>query len=196
MSPLIKVPLTIRLFCLLSVLTAASAGAVGVAQGRIAGSVFILIVVLAVAAAVYNRSRAGWILAAGAPLIRLSLGITAPQPAWVISIEVVAALLLLMPSSLRFIWAGREPWKSTPKLGEEAGPVRDRVGANQARWEEHPVLDARFYSDAERPAGWYVDPDSPKRMRYWQEQGGWTGSTRTPKSILVQWRSAAGTELT
>jgi hypothetical protein len=187
-SPFVGVPLSIFLFCCLATLTAVSAGAVGVAQGRIAASVFILAVVIAVAAGVYGRSRIAWIVAAGAPLLRLVTGINSPQPLWVISIEAVAVLLLLTPSSLRFIWAEREPWKRSAQLDDGGSPVQARVGPSPARADEPPVRDARFYSDAERPAGWYVDPDSPKRMRYWQEQGRWTGSSRTPKAVLAQWR--------
>lgn len=38
------------------------------------------------------------------------------------------------------------------------------------------------YSDQDRPRGWYIDPGSPKHMRYWGagEQRRWTGRRRTP----------------
>lgn len=52
-------------------------------------------------------------------------------------------------------------------------------------------LDPRAYSDLDRPKGWYVDPASPDRMRYWggSEQPTWSGSTRTPRKIRRAWRA-------
>lgn len=52
-------------------------------------------------------------------------------------------------------------------------------------------FDPRAYSDFDRPKGWYVDPASPDRMRYWggSAQPGWSGSTRTPRRIRRSWRT-------
>lgn len=52
-------------------------------------------------------------------------------------------------------------------------------------------FDPRAYSDLDRPKGWYVDPASPDRMRYWggSEQPTWSGSTRTPRKIRRAWRA-------
>jgi hypothetical protein len=47
------------------------------------------------------------------------------------------------------------------------------------------------YTDENRPPGWYVDPEQPRRMRYWGADGetGWSKRTaRTPKQTLAQWR--------
>lgn len=49
--------------------------------------------------------------------------------------------------------------------------------------------DPREYSDQARPSGWYIDPVSPDRMRYWSadDPPGWGGSTRTPRKIKRAW---------
>jgi hypothetical protein len=57
----------------------------------------------------------------------------------------------------------------------------------------HPA-DAASWSDDDRPAGWYVNPDAPKRMRYWATNGPgtgvWTGhSTKTPGPIHHEWET-------
>jgi Protein of unknown function (DUF2510) len=38
------------------------------------------------------------------------------------------------------------------------------------------------------PSGWYIDPVSPKRMRYWSDQGWTDQTTRTPRKLLREWR--------
>jgi hypothetical protein len=55
----------------------------------------------------------------------------------------------------------------------------------------HP-LDPNSWSDADRPAGWYVNPFSPNRMRYWMTNGPGTGvwsgrSAKTPGEVLHEW---------
>jgi hypothetical protein len=53
------------------------------------------------------------------------------------------------------------------------------------------ALDPGVYSDEDRPPGWYVNPDAPWRMRYWNAEGepGWSGkTTKTPKQVLANWR--------
>jgi hypothetical protein len=55
----------------------------------------------------------------------------------------------------------------------------------------HP-LDPNSWSDEDRPAGWYVNPLSPQRMRYWMTNGPGTGvwsgrSTKTPGEIHHEW---------
>lgn len=52
--------------------------------------------------------------------------------------------------------------------------------------------DPSDYSDQDRPNGWYVDPISPNRMRYWDagDPPGWGGTTRTPRKIRRAWRLA------
>jgi hypothetical protein len=57
-------------------------------------------------------------------------------------------------------------------------------------------LDPESWSDEDRPAGWYVLPAQPHRMRYWvasDEGRGWTEkTTRTPRRIRAQWRALKG----
>ncbi|HXF32866.1 MAG TPA: hypothetical protein VN522_15245 [Solirubrobacterales bacterium] len=52
-------------------------------------------------------------------------------------------------------------------------------------------LDPASWGDADRPSGWYVNPDSPWRMRYWHADGAGSWSKRTaktPKDTLAAWR--------
>jgi hypothetical protein len=54
----------------------------------------------------------------------------------------------------------------------------------------HP-LDPMSWSNEDRPAGWYVDLESPWRMRYWAADGkfAWSGRTaKTPKQTLAEWK--------
>ncbi len=54
----------------------------------------------------------------------------------------------------------------------------------------HP-LDPNSWSDEDRPPGWYVNPDSPRRMRYWAADGTPTWSkrtTKTPRDVLAKWK--------
>jgi hypothetical protein len=55
------------------------------------------------------------------------------------------------------------------------------------------TTDSRDYSDADRPRGWYIDPEAPKRMRYWGAGGKpqWTGHLRTPFKLRRAWREKA-----
>ena len=79
--------------------------------------------------------------------------------------------------------------------------LRARRGVLAANWSEageqappatappaDHSLDPRRYSDEERPNGWYVEPHSPHRMRYWigGEQPGWRGKARTPGKVQEQ----------
>jgi hypothetical protein len=49
-------------------------------------------------------------------------------------------------------------------------------------------MDPRVYTDETRPAGWYVNPQSPGQMRYWGSDGGWSGAHRTPRTLRKQWQ--------
>jgi hypothetical protein len=183
-----RAPLTIRVYWLWSVLIAGSAAAKGVSEGRIAGSVLILAIVVAMASFVYRRSKAAWIILVAAPAVRAALAPFAKQTGWVILIEVVSVLLLIAPQSVRFIWADRGEENAQRKVRAsdpeaEFADVRLRSEGQEA----HP-LDPRPYRDDQRPVGWYVNPESPRRMRYWSENQGWAGSTRTPRAVLREWR--------
>lgn len=55
--------------------------------------------------------------------------------------------------------------------------------------------DSAAHGDGERPNGWYVDPDNPRRMRYWSgESTGWQGSTKTPRKIKEEWEATGESE--
>jgi hypothetical protein len=46
------------------------------------------------------------------------------------------------------------------------------------------------YADADRPRGWYIDPEKPSRMRYWAagDRPVWSERTaKTPGQTLVEW---------
>jgi hypothetical protein len=51
--------------------------------------------------------------------------------------------------------------------------------------------DPDAYEDQDRPKGWYVDPSSPDRMRYWGlgDPPGWGTTTKTPRKIRREWRA-------
>ncbi len=54
--------------------------------------------------------------------------------------------------------------------------------------------DPRNYSSQDRPKGWYVDPRSPNRMRYWDaaDPPDWSDATaRTPRKIRRSWKEAS-----
>jgi hypothetical protein len=68
-----------------------------------------------------------------------------------------------------------------------------------ARWDSAPTaadaprasFDPRAYSDLDRPKGWYVDPSSPNRMKYWggAERPEWSGTARAPHKVRRAWRA-------
>jgi hypothetical protein len=76
-----------------------------------------------------------------------------------------------------------------PPLVVEGGPTdAEDEPARSASW------DPRYYADEDRPSGWYVDLESPGRMRYWsaEDSPGWSGATtKTPRKIRRAWASAA-----
>jgi hypothetical protein len=52
-------------------------------------------------------------------------------------------------------------------------------------------LDPDVYTDASRPAGWYVDPNQTSIMRYWRtgKHQGWSEETMaTPEKARAEWR--------
>lgn len=71
-----------------------------------------------------------------------------------------------------------------------------------ARWDSAPTaadaprvsFDPRSYSDPDRPKGWYIDPDSPNRMKYWggAERPEWSGRARAPRKVRRAWRAEDG----
>jgi hypothetical protein len=81
----------------------------------------------------------------------------------------------------------------TPPEFRQPAPAATAAAIVPVRPTGHPA-DAASWSDDDRPAGWYIDPDAPKRMRYWATNGPgtgvWTGhSTKTPKGTRTQWEA-------
>jgi hypothetical protein len=74
--------------------------------------------------------------------------------------------------------------KTPPVVGPEAaGTSGPPTG--------HPA-DPENWSDHDRPAGWYIDPASPRRMYHWATSGPGTGAwsehpTKTPRQTLADW---------
>jgi hypothetical protein len=79
---------------------------------------------------------------------------------------------------------GAEAREISPSRPEPEPPA-----AEAPRW-DGPPQDPRAYSDRDRPRGWYVDPTSPDKMRYWRDVDppGWEGKARTPRKIRQAWR--------
>jgi hypothetical protein len=78
-------------------------------------------------------------------------------------------------------------------LGKTAPPEAKPPSSSSGRVVEptgHP-LDPTSYSDEDRPAGWYVIPETPWSMRYWAADGKGEWSSRkakTPKDVREGWR--------
>jgi hypothetical protein len=77
-----------------------------------------------------------------------------------------------------------------PAVAPESPPIGDRPDRGSA-----PVThswDPSAYPDQDRPKGWYVDPSSPNRMRYWGagDPADWGATTRTPRKVRRAWAQA------
>lgn len=94
------------------------------------------------------------------------------------SLSALAAALMYFDLRARFA--------SVSALGDEAPAAR--VGGSPRP--SGRGWDPRSHSDQDRPKGWYVDPKSPDRMRYWRtgEPPGWEGSTGTPRKVRREWQ--------
>jgi hypothetical protein len=103
------------------------------------------------------------------------------------------------PSRMRYWAADGTGWSQTtaktpkPMLREWRERYAAEPGTPAMATEEHVAhsFDPGVYSDEGRPAGWYVDPDSPWRMRYWHagEHQQWSKeTTKTPERIQAEWR--------
>ena len=92
-------------------------------------------------------------------------------PRWWTVVAIVADLALLCwPSSCRFVW------RQGLRRGGHAP-----AGTGTSPW------DPAIAPDGERPDGWYVDPEHPWRMRFWNgERREWQGRVRTPRQISAE----------
>lgn len=120
---------------------------------------FVLIAVL-----LLRGSRVVWVFLVASEAVGLLLvPWTGWGPWWGAVLGLGETALLVLPSSLRFVWRKRLRTSAIAPPEQEAG---------------------RESLDPDLPDGWYVDPDDPSRMRYWRaETGEWLGSTRTPRKI-------------
>ena len=86
----------------------------------------------------------------------------------------------------------------------KARPRGGEVGSGLPEWDpDIPVSEAPAgtgdpltpdgYTDADRPRGWYIDPENPGRMRYWAADNAkpvWSRRTaKTPKQTLAEWQA-------
>ena len=101
------------------------------------------------------------------------------------------------PHRMRY-WGAEEPpgWGAstrTPRKIKRAWEAdNDQAqGADNDEAQIDHSWDPRDYSDQDRPRGWYIDPSSPHRMRYWgaEEPPSWGSSTRTPRKIRREWEA-------
>ena len=95
------------------------------------------------------------------------------------SFTALATALLYFDLRARFVPIEAEASPPRPESDERpAGPTR--------RW------DPDSHSDRDRPQGWYVDPSSPDRMRFWGtgDPPGWGATTKTPRKIRREWQAA------
>jgi hypothetical protein len=85
--------------------------------------------------------------------------------------------------------------KARPRGGEQAprSPEWDpNVPVSEAPAGVGDPLAPDGYSDADRPRGWYIDPENPGRMRYWAagNQPIWSQRTaKTPKQTFEEWQA-------
>jgi len=90
-------------------------------------------------------------------------------------------------------WSKRTTGTPRPLLEEWREQHATAPPAPAMSGDEHTghSLDPDVYTDASRPAGWYVDPNQPSIMRYWrtgQHQGWSKETTRTPEQARSEWR--------
>jgi hypothetical protein len=104
------------------------------------------------------------------------IGVALRVATW--SLSALAAALMYFDLCVRFASTVAQPG---PASGAPAGDDHQRIGQS---W------DPRLYSDQDRPKGWYIDPESPDRMRYWRtgDPQGWEGTTPTPRKVRREWQ--------
>ncbi len=99
------------------------------------------------------------------------------------SFEALATGLLYFDLLARSATAAK-PWSGDPAdlLPPPTVPVVAPKG---------PAIDPRSWTNQDRPAGWYIDPDNPGRMRYWaaDRKGVWNrNAAKTPAQTLREWQ--------
>jgi hypothetical protein len=81
---------------------------------------------------------------------------------------------------------------AAPAGSPGAGNALDQPTASPKGGSADQTWNPADYSDHDRPPGWYVDPSTPNRMRYWGvgDPPGWGATTRTPRKIRRAWSKA------
>ncbi len=130
----------------------------------------------------------GVIVVAPALLVGLAFGHDSTTAAS-FSVGVIVAILTrsfgaLGAALLYFDLRGRLESSAAAAPAGDAGPSGGSSSMVRQSW------DPRGYSDQDRPNGWYIDLETPTRMRYWGqgEPPGWGADTRTPRKIRREWR--------
>jgi hypothetical protein len=104
------------------------------------------------------------------------------------SLAELAAIVLVAMAAYHYLkkrYGGGKSVSAGPGSGQHRAGSPDTGSASRL---DH-VLDPRKYPDQGRPAGWYVDPSNPEKMRYWGGgSSGWVGNSRTPRKIRQAWR--------
>jgi hypothetical protein len=100
------------------------------------------------------------------------------------SLSALAAALMYFDLRARWASAAAQPG---PAPAAPAGRDPQRIPQDSRRTPQS--WDPRNYSDQDRPKGWYIDPGSSDRMRYWKtgDSPGWEGTTGTPKKVRREW---------
>lgn len=151
---------------------------VGLFEGRLLALIGVPLTIV-FAWLLLRRSRVIWTLLVAGEALNLA---TTPVPWWSLVSGLVITVPLLFPSTWRFVWSGRGRKISpvTPTEWSEAGEGSVDPGP-ETSW------NPRRYSDADRPKGWYVHPESPGQMQYWGgEDAGWLGTTKTPRKVRAE----------
>lgn len=102
-----------------------------------------------------------------------------------VALQVVTWSLSALAAALMYFDL-RSRWASTKA---QPGPAPAAPGGGDPQ-QIGQSWDPRRYSDQDRPKGWYIDPDSPDRMRYWRtgDPPGWEGTTGTPEKVRLEWQ--------
>jgi hypothetical protein len=137
-------------------------------------------ITLALLVLLLRGSRVVWSLLTGLEVAGLLISPFETKPWWGLALGLVGLALLLAPASRHFVWRPRPL-----PVGRRIKQAEVTEGARRA---EQTTWDPGGDLDQDRPAGWYVDPDSPDRMRYWSARDEeWMGTAKTPRKIRRVW---------
>jgi hypothetical protein len=133
------------------------------------------------------------VLITGVPLIPISIALrhSSTTPSTFVAgtaLEVLIHSFTALTTALLYF-----DLKSRPHGGEDLGQGAESdptVAVSKAPTGTGDPLTPDGYTDADRPRGWYIDPEKPRRMRYWAagDKPVWSRRrTKTPHKTLVEW---------